>query len=38
MRTAARFGICGACVLGVPVKTLRAIARETRRSHLKRRA
>ncbi len=29
----ARFGIRGACVLGVPVKTLRAIARETGRSH-----
>lgn len=29
----ARFGICGARVLGVPVKTLRAIARETGRSH-----
>lgn len=30
----ARFGIRGACVLGVPVKTLRAIARETGRSHV----
>jgi len=29
----ARFGIRGARVLGVPVKTLRAIARETGRSH-----
>lgn len=29
----ARFGIRGARVLGVPVKTLRAIARETERSH-----
>jgi 3-methyladenine DNA glycosylase AlkD len=29
----ARFGIRGAHVLGVPVKTLRAIARETGRSH-----
>jgi 3-methyladenine DNA glycosylase AlkD len=29
----ARFGIRGAYVLGVPVKTLRAIARETGRSH-----
>ena len=29
----ARFGIRGACVLGVPVKTLRVIARETGRSH-----
>lgn len=29
----ARFGIRGACVLGVPVKTLRAIARDTGRSH-----
>jgi 3-methyladenine DNA glycosylase AlkD len=34
----ARFGIRGARVLGVPVKTLRTIARETGRSHLKRRA
>jgi 3-methyladenine DNA glycosylase AlkD len=29
----ARFGIRGARVLGIPVKTLRAIARETGRSH-----
>ncbi len=29
----ARFGIRGACVLGVPVKTLRVIARETGRNH-----
>ncbi|MEI6778547.1 MAG: DNA alkylation repair protein [Chloroflexales bacterium] len=29
----ARFGICGARVLGVSVKALRAIARETGRSH-----
>jgi 3-methyladenine DNA glycosylase AlkD len=29
----ARFGIRGARVLGVPVKTLRAIARETGRNH-----
>jgi 3-methyladenine DNA glycosylase AlkD len=29
----ARFGIRGARVLSVPVKTLRAIARETGRSH-----
>jgi 3-methyladenine DNA glycosylase AlkD len=29
----ARFGICGARVLGVSVKTLRAIAREAGRSH-----